>query len=108
MEEERSFYCHDSLQPYETKHTEALGDLTPGIAGDFTISNADAAAELREKHPGMIVREHPRYMTQGTSKRGRSLTITVPRVPWETEFDRKQRARREQHAKSETIQSGGD
>jgi len=87
-----SFYCHDPLRPYEPKQTESAGTLTPNATGTFYVSDPTVAQELKAKYPQMLVGEGERQMMQGTKVRGRT-SFVMPAVPWETEWERKRKAK---------------
>lgn len=83
-----AYYCHDTLQPFETKHTESGGALTPGIGGDFTVNSPAVAQELKERYPHMLVTPHDKYFTAG-KKVTHSIMWTMPELPG-TGWTRKQ------------------
>ena len=72
---------------HDPKVTESAGVVVGRPDnGYFTTHREEVAKEIQERYPHMLVTRHE---TSHGGRRTRSTLITMPRVPWETEWDRK-------------------
>lgn len=68
---------------YEPKVTESAGVIAAtDEAGYFTTHRREVAQELQERYPHMLVTEHE---APTGAQRTRTVTWTVPELPWKRE-----------------------
>lgn len=86
---------HDGYDEHinSTLSSELQGALKLSNNGMFTTDKPELAAEMMEKYRGHV--DVAPWRT--TAKPNGRLMFTMPRVPWETEWDRKRKE--QQHAR---------